>query len=432
MVKTARAAGEIMGKFHPHEAGSIVGAMTKMSQSHSSAPTIMGIGNWGSWDKPPAAERYTSCYLSKYAASFFDKDELSQVPFEDSYDGDNREPRFLPAKLPHLLLHGCTSFGTGASGNIPPCEPKWVLDAIAATIEGKPIKLPTEFAYRWGGKLVSLEKTWVKNGSGSAVFRPTVRIDNDRKAIVITSLSPQLNIDTLTTYLENKVESFGGIVSAPSAEELVSISIMLRRGHSFDDLKKAVASRIKTRSNFAFICIEQIDGDNGEVGFQPHQIGPAQFLKQWVEWRSGIVVGAAKNRIKNLEADNKRQQLMIRVIEHRKQLLVALEQAKDKNDLKRRVRVVLKCSDEEADIVLAVQFHRLASLELKGIRQRITDNNRSIKENAGIARNPSARLVTDAVGATVLIKETLLEAKALSDIPTSNRRRASPNYRKSK
>lgn len=422
MVKTARAAGDCLGKYHPHEIGSIVGAMTGLSQAKSSAPLIMGVGNWGSWDDPPAAERYTSCYLSKYAGTFFDPDELTQVPMDESYDGDRTEPRFLPAKIPHLLLQGASSFGVAARGEIPPCEPDWVVDAVSAILAGKVPKTPKDFAYRWGGKLVSLEDEWMKTGSGSATFRPIVRVDEARKTLTLVSLAPRLNVDSLLSNLEN-VPSFGGSCSEPSGKELVSITILTKRGGDFAELKAALRKLIHTKLHYTFLYIDQYTGAHGEVAFRPFVTSPVDFLQKWVKWRTSIVVGAAKHRISNLEKDSNRQRLMIRVIEHRKQLLVALERAKNKQDLAGRVKTILKCTADEAETVLQVQFHRLASMELSGLRARIADNTKKIAENAKIVKTPGPRLVADADGARKLIVESLKEAGELAEINESKPRR---------
>ena len=416
MISKARVAGEVLGKYHPHEVGSIVGAMTGLSQAKSSAPLVMGIGNWGSWEDKPAAERYTACYLSKYAVTMFDSDELQQVPYDDSFDGNNRSPRFMPARLPHLMLHGSSSFGVGASGNIPPCQPAWVVDAMAAMLAGKPVASPKQFAYRWGGKLVSLDDTWIETGSGSGVFRPTMRLVTTPKSIVITSLAPRLNIDALITHLESKVESFGGVLSEPAPEDLLSVSILLRKGHDFEALKKAVLARVRTKVDYNFLYIDQIDGPDGEVDFNPLVNGPLVFLKEWLVWRRGIVKGAASYRIKGLQADTLRQELMIRVIDHRDQLLKVLDSYKDDADLRRRVKAILKCSDDEADIVMEIRFKKLAKLEVAGMRARIAANAKLIIENKQIVAKPDGRLMLDATGAVKALADTFVDAAELKKI----------------
>jgi DNA gyrase/topoisomerase IV subunit A len=288
---------------------------------------------------------------------------------------------------------------------------------MSSILAGKPVASPKQFAYRWGGKLVSLDDTWINDGSGSGVFRPTIRLGDNPKAIVITSLAPQLNIDSLITYLEKKVESFGGVLSEPSPDDLVSISILLRKGHDFNALKSEVAKRIRSRVDFTFLYIDQFDdGAGGEVDFRPCVKGPLVFLKEWISWRRTVVAGAATYRIGKLRADTLRQQLMIKVIEHRKALLDALDQHKDDADLRRRVRGILKCSDEDANIVLEIRFRKLAKLEVVGLREKIAANAIMIKDNAAIVKSPDARLMGDAGLALKALADTHAEAAELKRI----------------
>src|ERR671927_475568 len=59
--KSARAVGDIMGKYHPHGDQSIYDALVRMAQDFSMRIMLVdGQGNFGSMDgDPPAAMRYT-------------------------------------------------------------------------------------------------------------------------------------------------------------------------------------------------------------------------------------------------------------------------------------------------------------------------------------------------------------------------------------
>ena len=73
--KSARIAGEVMGKYHPHGDSSIYEAMVRMSQDFKMlVPLIDMHGNNGSIDgDSPAAMRYTEARLS-LAAEYLLKD----------------------------------------------------------------------------------------------------------------------------------------------------------------------------------------------------------------------------------------------------------------------------------------------------------------------------------------------------------------------
>ena len=68
--KSARAVGDVMGKYHPHGDSAIYDALVRMAQDFSmSLPLLDGQGNFGSMDGDnPAAMRYTEVRMDKPAA----------------------------------------------------------------------------------------------------------------------------------------------------------------------------------------------------------------------------------------------------------------------------------------------------------------------------------------------------------------------------
>ena len=58
-----------------------------------------------------------------------------QVDFGDNFDGSEREPLVLPAKLPMLLLNGATGIAVGMATNCPPHNLGEVVDGLRAENE---------------------------------------------------------------------------------------------------------------------------------------------------------------------------------------------------------------------------------------------------------------------------------------------------------
>ncbi len=70
-------------------------------------PLIIGQGTFGSMDgHGAAAERYTEAKMHQHAEALLEDIEKDTVDFRDNYDGSQREPSVLPARLPNLLLNG--------------------------------------------------------------------------------------------------------------------------------------------------------------------------------------------------------------------------------------------------------------------------------------------------------------------------------------
>jgi DNA gyrase subunit A len=86
--KSARAVGDIMGKYHPHGDQAIYDAMVRMAQDFSMRlPLIDGQGNFGSMDgDPPAAQRYTEARLARVSDALLDDIDKDTVDLSPNYD----------------------------------------------------------------------------------------------------------------------------------------------------------------------------------------------------------------------------------------------------------------------------------------------------------------------------------------------------------
>ena len=120
--KSAKIVGEVLGKYHPHGDMPVYDAMVRLAQDFSMRyPLIDGQGNFGSVDgDSPAAMRYTEAKLSKISEELMHDIEKETVSMTDNFDATLKEPDFLPAKLPNLLLMGSDGIAVGMATKIPP------------------------------------------------------------------------------------------------------------------------------------------------------------------------------------------------------------------------------------------------------------------------------------------------------------------------
>ncbi len=109
-VKSARVVGDVLGKFHPHGDTAAYDAMVRMAQDFALRyPLIDGQGNFGSRDGDAAAAmRYTEARLTPIARLLLDELDEGTVEFGPNYDGSQQEPKWLPARLPFVLLNGAS------------------------------------------------------------------------------------------------------------------------------------------------------------------------------------------------------------------------------------------------------------------------------------------------------------------------------------
>ncbi|WP_413770124.1 DNA gyrase subunit A, partial [Vibrio vulnificus] len=57
------------------------------------------------------------------------------VDFGPNYDGSEREPKVLPARLPNLLVNGSSGIAVGMATNMPPHNLKEVVAACLYAID---------------------------------------------------------------------------------------------------------------------------------------------------------------------------------------------------------------------------------------------------------------------------------------------------------
>ena len=227
-VKCARIVGNVMGNYHPHGDASIYDALVRMAQPFSMlVPLIEPQGNFGSIDGDnPAAMRYTEARL----AAITDKmtEDLIKdvtVDFIDNFDGSLKEPSFLPARLPNLLINGANGIAVGMSTNIMPHNLTEVMNAVIEAINvgdnftyediAKHIKGPD---FPTGG-IISGEdgiKKYMKTGIGKVIIRAKYHIEQEksRQAIIIDEIP----------YTVNKANLIEKVADLASAGKLIGIS----------------------------------------------------------------------------------------------------------------------------------------------------------------------------------------------------------------
>ena len=133
--KVQRAAADTIA-YHPHGDTSVSDVIYNMGASwKQNLMLVDSQGNFGNIRGDSAAHpRYPEVKLSKAAEYIYFSDlKFSNVPMRPSYDGDDVEPDYLPARIPVVLCNPQFSgIGIGVATNIPPFN---VSEVIKATIK---------------------------------------------------------------------------------------------------------------------------------------------------------------------------------------------------------------------------------------------------------------------------------------------------------
>ncbi|MBR9858901.1 MAG: DNA topoisomerase IV subunit A, partial [Gammaproteobacteria bacterium] len=136
--KSARTVGDVLGKYHPHGDSACYEAMVLMAQPFSYRyPLVDGQGNWGAPDDPKsfAAMRYTEARLSRFSELLLSELGQGTVEWIPNFDGTMKEPRMLPARLPHILLNGITGIAVGMATDVPPHNVREIANACVHMLD---------------------------------------------------------------------------------------------------------------------------------------------------------------------------------------------------------------------------------------------------------------------------------------------------------
>ena len=158
---------------------------------------IDGQGNFGSIDgDSPAAMRYTEARLAKSASFLLENIDQDTVDFQPNYDESEQEPVILPASYPNLLINGASGIAVGMATNIPPHNPREIIDATLALIENPDLELSDLLQivpgpdFPTGGIILGRSgiRSAFETGRGSVLIRGRAEIEEirkDRQAIII-------------------------------------------------------------------------------------------------------------------------------------------------------------------------------------------------------------------------------------------------------
>lgn len=201
--KSARTVGDVLGKYHPHGDSACYEAMVLMAQPFSYRyPLVDGQGNWGAADDPKsfAAMRYTESRLSKFSEVLLSELGQGTVDWGVNFDGTLKEPKNLPARLPHILLNGITGIAVGMATDIPPHNAREVANACAHVLDNPKAELEDVLGfvqgpdYPTGAEIITPEaeiKKLYQTGKGSIKMRAVYTIEQGEA--VITELPHQVS-----------------------------------------------------------------------------------------------------------------------------------------------------------------------------------------------------------------------------------------------
>lgn len=442
--KSAKVVGEVLGKYHPHGDMSVYDALVRLAQSFSMRyPLVTGQGNFGSVDGDSAAAmRYTEVKMApitKYMLKDIGKDT---VEFMDTFDATLKEPVFLPALLPNLLLMGCEGIAVGMATKIPPHNLSEVIDAAVATIKKGRIVVADEkkkekevdFAIKKinlvaSGEEEKLDIKEVKSkvvgfesditieelvdcipgpdfptagsiygaenmaevyatGRGRINIRGVAEIKQAKRGkanIIITELPYQVNKAKLVKKIATlaKDKKIKGITDLrdESDKEGLRVVVELKRNTRPKSVLNNIYKHTRLQTTFPANFVTLVDGT-------PHTLGLKPIIIEYIKHRQSVVT---RRTIYELMQAKKRAHILegLKIaLDNLDAVISTIRRSKTQDDAKENLMKKFKLTAIQATAILDMQLRRLAALEREKIEKEYKEKKKIIDKLTAILKNP--------------------------------------------
>ena len=398
--KSAAVVGEVLGKYHPHGDSPVYDALVRMAQNFSMRHTLVdGQGNFGSVDDdPPAAMRYTEARLAPISEQLLQDIDRDTVDFVDNYDGSQREPTVLPARVPNLLVNGASGIAVGMATNIPPHNLREVCDALDYLVDN-PEATPDELMQFVQGPDFPTAATIMgregiqqayQTGHGRIMVRARATVEDmekgARQRIVVSELPYQVNkaalvekIATLTK--EKKIDGISE-VRDESDREGMRMVVELQRNASAGVVLNNLYQHTSMQNAFHVNMVALVDGQPRVMNLRSALNRFLDFRKEVIRRRAEYDLNRARERAHILEG--------LRIaLENLDEVIALIRASADAEAARNGLMQQFGLTEAQSQAILEMQLRRLAALERERIENEYQELMRRIAELQDLLSDPA-------------------------------------------
>lgn len=372
--KSARAVGDVMGKYHPHGDSSIYDAIVRMSQDWKmKEPFVDMQGNNGSIDgDSAAASRYTEARLSKISNEMLRDIDKETVTFAPNYDDTLLEPTVLPSRFPNLLVNGTTGISAGYATNIPPHNLGEVIDATIYRIDNPNSRLDTLLNYvkgpdfPTGGQAIGMDgiRQAYETGRGKIIIRSKINLEKNK--IIITEIPYEVNKQLLVKRideirLDKKID---GIIEVrdESDKEGLQITIELKKDANSKNILNYLYKNTELQVSYNYNMIAIVNRRPMQLGLIPILDAYIEHQKDVVTKRSQYDLSHAKHRYHIVEG-------LIKAISILDAVIKTIRGSKNKADAIVNLVKEYDFTEEQATEIVTLQLYRLTNTDIISLQE---------------------------------------------------------------
>lgn len=372
--KSARAVGDVMGKYHPHGDSSIYDAIVRMSQDWKmKEPFIDMQGNNGSIDgDSAAASRYTEARLSKIAGAMLKDIEKDTVVMAPNYDDTLLEPTVLPAKFPNLLVNGTTGISAGYATNIPPHNLKEVIDATIFRIDNPNSRLETIMNYIKGPDFptgaiiegIDGIKSAYETGRGRIIIKSKARIEKNK--IIITEIPYEVNKALLVRKMDEiridkKIDGIAE-VRDESDKDGLQITVDLKKDANAQNILNYFYKNTELQISYNFNMVVIVNRRPMLLGVLGILDAYIAHQREIIKKRSEFDLAHAKSRYHIVEG-------LIKAISILDEVITTIRKSKDRSDSINNLINKFNFTEKQATAIVDMRLYRLSNTDIKALEE---------------------------------------------------------------
>ncbi|NGP45191.1 DNA gyrase subunit A [Bacillaceae bacterium SIJ1] len=411
--KSARIVGDVIGKYHPHGDSAVYDTMVRMAQDFNYRYMLVdGHGNFGSVDGDMAAAmRYTEARMSKISMEMIRDINKDTIDYRDNYDGSEKEPVVLPARIPHLLLNGAAGIAVGMATNIPPHHLGELVDGVLALSKDPDITIAELMELIPGPDFptagIILGRSGIRKayetGRGSITIRAKTEIieqPNGKSMIVVTELPFQVNKAKLVEKIAELVREkrIDGITDLrdESDREGMRVVIELRKDANANVLLNNLYKHTSLQTNYGINMLALVDG-------YPKVLTLKQCLYYYLEHQKDVIRRRTAYELRKAEARAHILEGLRIALDHLDEVIALIRASRTTDIARNGLMEQFGLSEKQAQAILDMRLQRLTGLEREKIEQEYKELIELIAELKAI--------LADEEKVLEIIREELLEVK---------------------
>jgi DNA gyrase subunit A len=370
-------------------------------------PLIQGQGNFGSMDgQPAAAQRYTEARMTQITGEILKDISKDTVDFVDNFDGLDKEPVILPARIPTLLINGVMGIAVGMATSMPPHNLSEVLDGVEALIKNPDITIPELMNFipgpdfPTGGVIFGTAgiKRAYHSGSGNVVQRAKYEVEekNNKTRIIIKEVPYLVKrqdtiehrglVDVIERMKETgKLPDIGSVKNESNIIRGTRIVINLKRSANLEIVLNRLFKYTPMQVSFSIRNMVLVDAKVGnETKVRPKNLNLKELLAEFISHRHEIVV-------RRTEFDLRKAQERAHILEGRKivvenldDIIKLIRSSTNASEAQESLIANYNLSEIQAKDILALPLRSLTRFDRDKITKEYEEIIRAIQEYKAI------------------------------------------------